>query len=193
MPTPLHDDVQAWVAARDEAAARRIVAELHPRVAGIIRRHSFRTSEWADLEQDVFVRIFKALPTWRAEGPPLEHWVSRIALNVCRQRWRSESRRPEWRWSDLSEGERKAFLAAARADDPLTGIEARDARTLLYKLLESMPAEDRLILSLLHLEGLSLAEIARLTGINRLVVKVRAFRARQRLRAAVRALGEPAV
>lgn len=191
MPTLLHDDVQAWVAARDEAAARRIVTELYPRVAGIIRRYSFRTAEWADLEQEVFVRVFNGLPKWKPDGPPLEHWVSRIALNVCRQRWRSESRRPEWRWGDLSEGERKAYLAAARADDPWTGIEARDARTLLQKLLESMPADDRLILSLLHLEGRSLAEIARLTGMNRVVVKVRAYRARQRLRAAVRALGEP--
>jgi RNA polymerase sigma-70 factor (ECF subfamily) len=58
----------------------------------------------------------------------------------------------------------------------------------MHKLLDTLSAEDRLILSLLHLEGKPLEEIARLTGLNRVVVKVRAFRARKRLHAALRRL-----
>jgi RNA polymerase sigma-70 factor (ECF subfamily) len=180
--------VAAWVSGRDEGAARRLMAALHPRVAGIISRHWTRQEEWEDLEQEVFMRVFEALPRYRAEGVPLEHWVSRITLNICRRRWRSQSRRPEWRWSDLSEAEQQAFLQARQPDDPLEHIGSQEARSLMHKLLDTLSADDRLILSLLHLEGKPLEEIARLTGLSRVVVKVRAFRARKKLHAALRRL-----
>lgn len=164
------------------------MAALHPRVAGIIRRHWTRQEEWEDLEQEVFMRVFEALPRFRREGVPLEHWVSRITLNLCRRRWRSQSRRPEWRWSDLGEGEQQAYLQARHPDDPHEPIDSHEARSLMHKLLDGLSADDRLILSLLHLEGKPLDEIARLTGLSRVVVKVRAFRARKKLHAALRRL-----
>ena len=188
MPPTLLNDIAAWVARGDEEAARRVMEELHPRVAGIIRRHWARVEEWEDLEQEVFMRVFEALPRWNADGAPLEHWVSRIAMNVCRKRWRKMSRRPEWRWSDLSEGEQQAFLNAQRDDEPLEGIETREARSLMHKLLDTLSADDRMILSLLHLEEKSLEEIAQVMGISRIVVKVRAFRARKKLHAALQRL-----
>jgi RNA polymerase sigma factor (sigma-70 family) len=109
-------------------------------------------------------------------------------LNICRRRWRSQSRRPEWRWSDLSEGEQQAFLQARQPDDQLEHIGSLEARSLMQKLLDTLSADDRLILSLLHLEGKPVEEIARLTGQSRVVVKVRAFRARKKLHAALRRL-----
>ena len=81
-----------------------------------------------------------------------------------------------------------AFLNAQRDDEPLEVIESRDARSLMHKLLETLSANDRLILSLLHLEEKSLEEIAKITGTSRIVVKVRAFRARRKLQAALRKL-----
>jgi RNA polymerase sigma-70 factor, ECF subfamily len=164
------------------------MAALHPRVAGIIRRHWPRQEDWEDLEQEVFMRVFEALPRFRQDGVPLEHWVSRITLNLCRRRWRSQSRRPELRWSDLGEGGQQAFLQARQPDDPFAQIDSREARSLMHKLLASLSADDRLILSLLHLEGKPLEEIARLTGLSRVVVKVRAFRARKKLHSALRRL-----
>jgi RNA polymerase sigma-70 factor (ECF subfamily) len=187
-PPDAFADVAAWLSHRDEAAARRLMDALHPRVAGIIRRHWARQEDWEDLEQEVFMRVFEALPRFRHDGVPLEHWVSRITLNICRRRWRSQSRRPVWRWSDLNEGEQQAFLQARQADDPQESIDSRDARSLMHKLLEYLSVDDRLILSLLHLEGKPLEEIARLTGLSRVVVKVRAFRARKKLHAALRRL-----
>jgi RNA polymerase sigma-70 factor (ECF subfamily) len=184
-PSEFSEDVTAWLAHRDEAAARRLMTALHPRVAGIIRRHWTRQEDWEDLEQEVFLRVFNALPRFRRTGVPLEHWVSRITLNVCRRRWRSQSRRPELLWSDLGEGEQRAFEQAQQTDDPSAMIESRDARSVLHKLLDCLGADDRLILSLLHLEGKPVEEIARLTGLNRVVVKVRAFRARKKLHAAL--------
>ncbi len=188
MPPTLLNDIAAWEAMRDEEAARRVMEELHPRVAGIIRRHWAKAEEWEDLEQEVFMRVFEALPRWKSDGAPLEHWVSRIAMNVCRKRWRTMSRKPEWRWSDLSEGEQQAFLNAQRDDESLEGIETREAWSLMHKLLDTLSADDRLILSLLHLEEKSLEEIAQVMGISRIVVKVRAFRARKKMHAALQRL-----
>ncbi|MBN8457247.1 MAG: sigma-70 family RNA polymerase sigma factor [Verrucomicrobia bacterium] len=184
-PSEHSADVTAWLSHRDEAAARRLMETLHPRVADIIRRHWSRKEDWEDLEQEVFLRVFNALPKFRLTEVPLEHWVSRITLNVCRRRWRSQSRRPELRWSDLGEGEQRAVEQASSADDGSKTIDARDARSVLHKLLDGLAADDRLILSLLHLEGKSMEEIARLTGLSRVVVKVRAFRARKKLHAAL--------
>jgi len=141
-------------------AAKRLMEALHPRVAGIIRRHWSRPEEWDDLEQEVFLRVSQALPRFRTDGAPLEHRVSRITLNVCRKRWRSQSRRPEWRWSDLGEGERQVYLDARQADEPLKDVESREARSLMHKLLDSLNADDRLILSLLHLEERALRRSA---------------------------------
>jgi RNA polymerase sigma-70 factor (ECF subfamily) len=183
MDTPVKTAIRAWLEEDDEDAARQIMELLHPRVSAIIRRHWSRAEEWDDLEQEVFLRMFRALPRWKLKGAPLEHWVSRITLNVCRKRWRSQSRRPEWRWSDLSEGEQRAFRDAQQDEGTLREIETRDARALMHRLLETLPPNDRLILSLLHLEEKSLEEISTVTGMSRASVKVRAFRARKKLHA----------
>ncbi|RFC41657.1 MAG: RNA polymerase sigma-70 factor, ECF subfamily [Verrucomicrobia bacterium] len=188
MPPLPADDIKAWLSGRDEGAAKRLMEALHPRVSGIIRRHWSRAEEWEDLEQEVFLRIFGALPRYRQDVAPLEHWVSRITLNVCRKRWRSQSRRPEWRWSDLGEGEQQVYLDARQADEPLKEVESREARSLMYKLLDSLNADDRLILSLFHLEEKSFEEIASLTGLSQVAVRVRAFRARKKLHEALRKL-----
>ncbi|MFV1994932.1 MAG: RNA polymerase sigma factor [Verrucomicrobiales bacterium] len=179
--------IAAWTKDRDQAAARELIDVLHPRVAGIVRRHWARPEDWEDLEQEVMVRVFENLPKFKANAP-LEHWVSRIALNACRQRWRKKSRRPEWRWSDLSEGEQRAFDQAQHSEVAIEELEGRDARALMLRLLDTLGAEDRLVLSLLHLEERSVAEIAELTGKSASAVKVRAFRARKKLHAALERL-----
>jgi len=188
MPPLPSEDINAWLSGGDEGAAKRLMEALHPRVAGIIRRHWSRPEEWDDLEQEVFLRVFQALPSFRTDGAPLEHWVSRITLNVCRKRWRSQSRRPEWRWADLAEGEQQLYLDARQADEPLKELDAREARSLMHKLLDSLSADDRLILSLLHLEERTVEEISSLTGLSPVAVRVRAFRARKKMHEALRKL-----
>jgi len=174
--------IESWVSRGDQVAARTLMEHWHPMVAAIIRRHCINADDWADLEQETFVSVFRALPDFRPVQP-VEHWISRIALNTCRQRWRSQSRRPEVRWSDLSEGEQQVFNEAKQAGELVGDIAATDARSVMLRLMESLSAEDRLVLTLLHLEEKSVAEIAALTGMNRVLVKVRAFRARKRLQA----------
>lgn len=75
------------------------------------------------------------------------------------------------------------------ADTPVDAPTAAAASALIGRLLETLPADDRMVLTLLHLEEKSVDTIAAVTGWNRTLVKVRAFRARARLRQALARLG----
>lgn len=187
MPDDPSRAAEAWVTHRDEAAARALMAALFPQVARIARRHRpFRMAE-EDLVQEVFAKLFHNLHRYDPRLP-LENWVSRLALNVCRDHLRARACRPELRWTDLSEGERRAMEATLHAAEPVDESVAADARTLTHKLLETLNADDRMVLTLLHLEEKSVHEIVALTGWNRALVKVRAFRARARMRQAMAAM-----
>jgi RNA polymerase sigma-70 factor (ECF subfamily) len=118
----------------------------------------------------------------------LENWLSRLALNVCLNALRARARRPEWRWADLSAGERE-ILASLVNESEINPANAHDARELLLKLLDVLSPPERMILTLLHLEEKSVEEIKASTGWNATLIKVRAFRARGKLKKALKALG----
>lgn len=180
------------MAHRDETAARDLMTALYPQIARIARRHlPFRMAE-EDLVQEVFAKLFQNLHRYDSRLP-LENWVSRLALNICRDHLRARACRPELRWADLGEGERRALEATLHAPEPADPAAAADARILTHKLLEALGADDRMVLTLLHLEEKSVAEISALTGWNRAVVKVRAFRARARVRRALQHLDHHAL
>ncbi|MES2697331.1 MAG: sigma-70 family RNA polymerase sigma factor [Verrucomicrobiota bacterium] len=179
--------IQAWLVERDEGAARELMAALYPRVTQIVRGHlPFRMAE-EDLVQEVFVKVFQNLHRYDARRP-LENWLSRLALNVCRDHLRARASRPELRWGDLTASEQRAFDVASDERGAADEMAATEARGLLRKVLETLPADDRLVLTLLHLEERSVEEIAELTGWSRARVKVQAFRARGRLRKAMAGL-----
>jgi RNA polymerase sigma-70 factor (ECF subfamily) len=179
--------ISAWVRQGDQSAARDLMALLYPQVARIARSHlPFRIEE-EDLVQEIFAKIFLNLQRYDPRLP-LENWVSRVSINVCRDHLRARARRPELRWSDLGEHEQAALAVALHEPDSAPEGSSAHARELLRKLLETLNADDRLVLSLLHLEEKSVAEISALTGWSRPLVKVRAFRARARVRKALAAL-----
>ena len=159
---------------------------LHPQVIRIVQNHLPRGMDAEDLAQDVFVQFFKMLDRYDP-ARALENWVSRLTLNVCLKALRSRQRRPEWRWSDLSEGE-QAVVDSLLHEPETDAAQAGDGRELLVKLFDSLSAQERMILTLLHLEEKSVAEIAAMTGWNATLVKVRAFRARAKMRKALAAL-----
>ena len=165
----------------DEMAARELVEHLYPLVIKIVRSHlPWRMSE-EDLAQDIYLKIFANMEQFRGEVP-FEHWVSRVAVTTCLDRLRAQKRRPELRWADLSEAEEDALHAAASADTDGQPTDALASRELAEKLLQSLGPEDRLVLTLLDMEQRSVAEIQQITGWNQSAIKVRAFRARRKLR-----------
>jgi RNA polymerase sigma-70 factor, ECF subfamily len=173
----------AWLHGHDEAAARELMEAFYPFVAALIRRHVEDHSTVQDLAQQTFARCFAKAVQWD-ETKPLEPWLARIAINLCRDHYRARRVRPELRWSDLSESEQQAMLTTLVSPDQSTTTSDNDSRALMLRLLDTLSADDRMVLSLLHLEEKTTDEIASLTGWSRALVKVRAFRARHKLRSA---------
>ena len=166
--------------AHDEEAARTLVAELYPLVLKIVRSHRPRRLDEDELVQIIFVKVFQKLDQW-AEEAPLTHWVSRLAVNTCLNELRSEKARPELRWADLSEDESLALQSLVQGTEAPASTQV-SARDLANRLLELLSPQDRLILTMLDLEGRTAREAAVLMGTNATLVKVRAFRARAKLR-----------
>ena len=168
---------------RDETAARVLVERLYPLVIGIVRSHLPRRAAEEDLAQEVFVKMFNRLEQYRARlGVPFEHWVSRLAVRTCLDALRAAERRPELRWADLSE-EQRAWFEFIQVDHASTpGTSANSAREVVELLLSRLAPDDRLVIAMLDLEQKAVAEISAVTGWSRSLVKVRAFRARRRLR-----------
>lgn len=178
----------ARAAAGDPEAARRLVARVHPLVMRLVRAHRARTLGEDDLAQEVYLKMFTRLHRYEArEGVPFEHWLSRLAVRTCLDALRAEGRRPLGRAVPLSPAafgwlEWLGAATSARIDDVLAG------RELVERLLERLPPADRLVITLLDLEERDVAEVAGLLGWSAVRVRVRAFRARRRLRGAVREL-----
>src|SRR5206468_9071951 len=88
----------------DDEAARALVRHLYPLVAKIVRAHRPRRTSEEDLCQVIFIKVFQNLSKFSGKVP-LEHWVSRIAVNTCLNQIASEKVRPELRHADLTEEE----------------------------------------------------------------------------------------
>ena len=175
---------KAWlqrVRDSDPEASHELVRELFPLVMKIVRGHLPRRMDPEDLAQIVFVKVFQKIEQFHGDAP-FPHWVSRIAVNTCLNELRAEKARPELRWADLGEDQAEALQGILeRSEQPSADTQAA-TRDLADRLLETLPPRDRLILTLLDLEERTVAEVSKMTGSPEAVVKVRAFRARRKLR-----------
>jgi RNA polymerase sigma-70 factor (ECF subfamily) len=165
----------------DEDAARSLVQRLYPTVIKSVRYHLPRRTSEEDLAQAVFLKVFKNLSQYSGLVP-LEHWVSRIAVNTCINQLKHEQVRPEWRMSDLSEEQETVVQQLASTHDALPEDQSAVARELVDALLVRLKPAERLVIRMLHLEERSVKEVSLLTGWSVSLVKVRAFRARNRMR-----------
>jgi len=183
MPEPSFDVAACVqrVRRRDEDAARALFRHLYPLVARLVRSHLPRRTSQEDLVQTVFMKLFAKLDGFSG-AVPLEHWVSRIAINTCLNQLAAEKARPELRWADLSEEQAQALEAVTAGPEELDPSQNLAAREMVEKLLAQLAPSDRLVLTLLHLEGRSVEEVRQITGWNVPLIKVRAFRARRKLR-----------
>ena len=177
------------VRAGDMASAHALIGHLHPLVRRMVRNHLPRRGSEEDLMQDVFLKLLQKLDSYEErEGIPFEHWVSRLTVRTCLDALRAEKARPEWRMADLSDGETEwlEYLLNRQATAP--SDHAADAGAVVTRLLALLSPPDRLVLTLLDLEERSTQEIAQMTGWTRPMVKMRAMRARHKLRLIAREL-----
>ena len=173
----------------DETAARELVRLMSPFVMKIIRSHLPPMESEHDLAQKIFIKMFQNLRQYSARVP-FHHWLSRIAVNTCLNQISSEKRRPELRWSDLTEEQSLVVETLASTDEELNPSEAMASRDLVERLMANLKPAERLLMTLLYLEGRSVAEIQALTGWSTPVIKIRAFRTRARMRAHFKRLTE---
>jgi len=185
-PRDLAECVQRALAG-DQAAARELIERLYPLVSKIVRAHVPDRHQQEEWEQEVFLRMFDRLPQYRGDAP-LEHWLAKISVHVCLDALRSRRRRPELRWADLSPEEADLVQTAPDRHAPANNGQALAARELAQKMLDTLEPDDRLIVQMIDMEDRSVADVARLTGRSQTAVKVRAFRARRKLRSVWRRL-----
>jgi RNA polymerase sigma-70 factor (ECF subfamily) len=171
----------------DTALGDELVQRLRPIVSKIVRGRVTQRSGEQDLTQEVFLNVFSSLETYSGKVP-LEHWVSRIAVNVCLNRFRHESRRPELRRADLSEEQDELLESLANSEAEVLPDQRIAANELVVMLMEQLTGKEQLIMTLLYLDGLTLSEIAERTGMSNLALRLVAFRARRKMQSGFRKL-----
>ncbi len=168
-------------AAGDEAAFARIVRRRQVEIARQMWHFTRDRHDHEALVQEVFVGAYLGLTRYRGSAPVL-HWLRRIATRTGYQYWKRQARKR----GPLAALETAWTEHALRAAD---GGEASEAAQCLFELLRRLPDKDRLVLTLVYFEECSMAEAAERTGWSVTLTKVRAFRARQRLRALLEEAG----
>lgn len=167
----------AQVLRGDRARFAGIVRRHEAPVRAVLRGHLGPDPEVDDLAQDVFLRAWRALASWRPRRGSLRTWLLAIARHRARDHLRRCARRP-----------RPAPLAV---DPPAPPAAPDGDRARLDAALADLPAERRVVFLLADVHGLPLAEIAAIEEVPLGTVKSRLDRARRALRAAVHPEEEP--
>ena len=146
--------------------------------------------------QEVFLKAYTQLGSFEGRGS-IEGWLTRIATNTCLNMIRGAKRRPELSVSDLSEDEHGWLEQQGDGRDQVSVENSLVAADLADRLLAVLPPEDQQALLMIDGEDASIKEVAEATGWSESKVKVRAFRARRKLREAMEKLlsyknGKPA-
>jgi len=168
----------------DETAFAEIVRRYSPRVFRFAGRFFRRYSLVEEAAQEVFLKAFVQLRNFEGRGS-LEGWLTRITVNTCINLLRNAKRQPELSISDLTVDESNWFdhiLSNAGSAQQYDAEQQLIAADLVRRLLDSLPPEDAMVLTMIDGEGASIKETAALTGWNESKVKVRTFRARRRVR-----------
>jgi len=157
----------------DQEAFRRLVERHQQQVAGLLWRFTRDRNTLEELAQEVFVQAYFSLPSFRHEGS-FAGWLSRIATRVGYRFWKKQAR------SNVEYAIQEADLI--EQPEAIEDIDPAAAGKVVHWLLDQLREADRLVLTLMYFEGQSTEQIAQRMGWNRAMVKMRAYRARKKLR-----------
>jgi RNA polymerase sigma-70 factor (ECF subfamily) len=164
----------------DAASFEPLVQKYSPRVFATARRYARRESEVEDIAQEIWLKAYSKLSSFRGEAP-FEHWLMRMTVRTCYDFLRGHQRNRESSFSELSEPENDWLERFVTQPETLTD-NADAAKLLIGRVLEKLSPAARLVITLLEIEDRSVKEIAEITGWSVPLVKVRAFRARGEMR-----------
>ena len=173
----------------DSAAFNEVVLAYRKRVLGTIARSIARPEDVEDVAQEVFLRLYFSLEQLRTPEV-FEPWLYRLTVNAAYDYLRKQRRRMEYRMSDLSE--QQVIMADAVAGGKIERDEQyhKKIRESVDSLLGAVSEADRILLMLKEVDGLSLKELEKIYKVNENALKVRLFRARQRVLKAFGAAGK---
>jgi len=166
--------------AGDGAAFNQIVLAYRKRILGTISRLIGRPEDVEDVGQEVFVSLYYSLDQLRT-AEVFEPWLYRLTVNASYDYLRRARRRTESRMADLSEQQVMMADSLAGGKQQREEQEKGQVREFVSALFEHVSEEDRLLLTLKEVEGLSLKELEQVYKVSENALKVRLFRARQRV------------
>lgn len=174
----------------DNSAFDRLVKSTSPLVFGIIYRFFYEKQQAEDIAQEVFIRAYKSLHTYKQEKP-FTNWLSTITVRMCYRELKKEKNRPEKTEAVLN------FKSYSIIDsfcfDPASLNSVCTEKKLILKeltekLLARLSPKERMILMLTEVEGKSVKEVSDLMQISKVNVKVSNYRARKNARKILNAL-----
>ena len=167
--------------AGDPAAFNEVVVAYRRRIFGTIARLIGRPEDVEDVAQEAFLRLYFSLDQLRSPDV-FEPWLYRLTVNAALDYLRKrKKRRLESRVSDLSEIQVTMADAAAGTHIQFEEHQKSRIRETVDSLLSGVSEEDRMLLTLKEVEGLTLKELEKVYHVNENALKVRLFRARQRV------------
>jgi RNA polymerase sigma-70 factor (ECF subfamily) len=165
----------------DEAAFREIVEHYQSKVFSIIHGIVRQRNDVEDIAQQVFAKVYFSLRNFDFRSS-LITWIYKITVNECFDYLRKKKVRKLVYESDLSEDEVRRVENTEPSVDRTTPADESLARhDYVLKLLARVSEEERNLLMLKEVEGHSVEELAEMTGMNENTIKVKLFRARQKL------------
>jgi RNA polymerase sigma-70 factor (ECF subfamily) len=180
--TPSDAEIIRRVIDGDVNSFEYLLKKYQDHVLRIVKKH-VPYHEVEEMAQEVFVRAYQALPGFKQESS-FRQWLSSIAVRTCYDFWRKRYRSREVPMSDLSEKHRDWLEKTLSHQSDTSFYEKsreKEAKEMLDWALDRLSAEDRMVLELVYLEGLSVKEAAGLLGWSVANVKVRSFRSRKKL------------
>jgi len=187
---PSEDDLIIKSLAGDHDAFEVLVRRHTGRVFNIIGSFFRRRDMVEDIGQEVFAKAFFSLRSFTL-GRSFEAWVAKIAVNACYDHLRAQRRRIEYQMPRSAEQEDdwlELQMLEAATERHASAERQRDAAEISERLLARLDPEDRLVLVLIDRDGFSVKDVSDMTGWGQSKIKVRAFRARRALRAAMKRL-----
>lgn len=157
----------------DEQAYGRIVSRYQDQITAQMWRLSRQRADCEELVHEVFVEAYLSLRVYKGRAPFL-HWLRRIATRVGYRYWKQQARVRRQAGVPIQDWHRSI--------EPVNHDSAEEAASLVHGLLGQLPPRDRLVLTLLYLEGCSVAQASERSGWSQTMVKVQAHRARKKLK-----------
>ena len=165
----------------DTEAFSMLVTAYEKNVFNVALQMTGNREDAQDLAQEAFIKAYTSLPSFRGDSK-FSSWLYRIVSNVCLDFRRRQSRRPSASLTvEDDDGETLQLDIADESQSPETLLERKLTRDAVRRGLQELPEEQRQILLLREIEGLSYDEIAEAMDLEPGTVKSRIFRARKKL------------